>query len=221
MEEQKSTDEITIINVISRCIEMKPGMSITKKDLERDDGSETLNDFLAANHTKVVGEIPSEWDLEYDDFIRSLKLTWLLSEWMQEKSEDTLMECFNVTPGELRARIDLADWLFYSMHEISHLLNKMEVLKSVRKTRIRVKYGIKDELLPLVKLRGVGRVRARLLFAGGYRTLEKLREAPLTAVAQIVGPNIAKSLERQLSGLEKDRDSERQGTFRDFPEPEE
>ena len=147
-----------------------------------------------------MGRIPTEWEMDYEDFLRGIKLSWMLSEWMEESGEDDLMEDFGVTPGELRARIDISDWLFYSMQEIALLLDKRGVITAIRKARLRVKYGIKSELLPLVKLRNVGRVRARMLFNRGHKTLESLRQAPVTALSQIVGPGIAKDMKKQLSG---------------------
>ena len=204
MTEKKKTDYVSILHVLSQCLEMRPGLRIRKNDLEKEDGSDTLIDFLLSQHGNLLGKIPEEWDIEYDEFLCSMKLTWMLNEWMQETGEDRLLDNFGVAPGELRARLEIADWLFYSMQELGLLLNMMDILKHVRKTRIRVKYGIKEELLPLVKLRQVGRVRARGLFNSGYKTIEALREAPITSVSQIVGPNIAKDIQRQLSGLESE-----------------
>jgi hypothetical protein len=42
---------------------------------------------------------------------------------------------------------------------------------------LRVRYGIKEELLELAALEGVGRIRARMLFKHGYHTLADLKPA--------------------------------------------
>jgi len=199
MEEQKKMGELSVLHSISGCLEMKPGLSVRRKDMENEK-KDTLPAFLSRFSDRLVGRIPTEWEMDYEDFLRGIKLSWMLSEWMEERGEDDLMEDFGVTPGELRARIEISDWLFYSMQEIALLMDKRDVIISVRKARLRVKYGIKGELLPLVKLRNVGRVRARMLFSRGYRTLESLRQAPVTALSQIVGPGIAKDMKKQLSG---------------------
>jgi helicase len=213
---------VTIMQVLCNCLEMRPGLGIRKRDLEKEGDAETLTEFLALNHQNLVGKIPHEWDIEYDSFIRSLKLAWMLMAWADETGEDALLENFGVTPGELRARLEIADWLFYSMQELGHLLNMMELLKEVRKARLRIKYGIREELLPLVRLKGIGRARARKLFSSGYTGIEKLRGAPLTSLANLLGPNIAKDVQRQLSGLESDKTRERQGSIGDaFPDQHE
>ncbi len=199
MVKEKKASELSALYVLSGCLEMKPGLNVRKKDLENEK-RDTLTSFLVQYNAHLVGRIPTEWEIDYEEFLRGVKLTWMLSEWAEERGEDNLMEDFGVTPGELRARIEISDWLFYSMQEIGLLLGMRDMISLVRKTRLRVKYGIKAELLPLVKLKGIGRVRARVLFSRGYRTLESLRDAPLTSLSQAVGPNVAKSIKKQLSG---------------------
>jgi helicase len=51
----------------------------------------------------------------------------------------------------------------------------------------RVHYGVKDELLELVTLNGVGRVRARSLYRKGFISLASLKEASVTNIAGIIG----------------------------------
>src|ERR1041385_7118657 len=44
---------------------------------------------------------------------------------------------------------------------------------------MRLEHGIKEELLPLIRLRGVGRVRARVLYGSGLRTPKDLQGGPI------------------------------------------
>ncbi|MFH0956757.1 MAG: helicase-related protein, partial [Candidatus Aenigmatarchaeota archaeon] len=218
MKEEGKESELSVMHVLSGCLEMKPGLSLRKKDVDAGKGGEngeTLSSFMVQYNGHLVGRIPTEWELDYEDFMRALKLARLLSEWIEEKGEDSILEDFGVTPGELRARIEISDWLFYSMQELCLLLGMRDMMAAVRRARIRVKYGIKAELLPLVKLKGIGRVRARSLYNNGYRTLESLRGAPLTSLANILGPNIAKDVQRQLSGPVASEDKWEQETIAD------
>jgi helicase len=57
-----------------------------------------------------------------------------------------------------------------------------------------MKYGVKRELLPLVKIRNIGRVRARRLFNSGITSYEDLHSAGKDRVAQILGKGIADQL---------------------------
>jgi helicase len=70
----------------------------------------------------------------------------------------------------------------------------------LRELHIRVSHGIKKELVPLVKLRGIGRVRARLLYNNGYKTIASLRKAEPRELARIptIGTEIVRSIKEQL-----------------------
>jgi helicase len=60
--------------------------------------------------------------------------------------------------------------------------------------------GVREELLPLVALGGIGRVRARNLFNAGYQSLAHLGKATLAelAVVPAVGKGIAQSIKQQV-----------------------
>jgi len=180
----------TILHMIANCNEMKPSLSLRKKDFE------SLEALLPEESLAV--KAPNEWDLEYEDFLRSIKMASMLRGWASEKGEDYLLENFNVAPGELRARLDRADWMLYATQELGLLLGRKELLKDVRKTRLRVKYGIMEELLPFIKLKGVGRVRARRLYGSGIKSLATLRKTSQQQLARIVGPATADSIKKQL-----------------------
>jgi helicase len=65
---------------------------------------------------------------------------------------------------------------------------------------LRVHYGIKEELLGLASLEGVGRVRARMLFKHGYHTLADLKAATASHLASIktIGKSLAESIVHQI-----------------------
>jgi helicase len=129
--------------------------------------------------------------------------------------EDKILEDLGVTPGELRARLDIADWLLYSAQELALLLGLMPLLKPIRKARLRIKYGVKEELLPLVRLRGIGRARARKLYASNVKGLADLREIPLQRLSEIIGDKTAGQVKEQLGELEKETQSDNQLNLQD------
>ncbi len=69
----------------------------------------------------------------------------------------------------------------------------------------RVSKGIKRELLPIVKLEGIGRVRGRIIFNAGYKTIEDLRLASIEDLTALpsVGPRLAKRIKEQVGGFVK------------------
>jgi helicase len=188
-----------LMQLLSRTIEMRPSLSLRKNDMEK------INEFMTGGENILLEKPPNPWDMEYDDYLRSLKTAWFFSEWMDELGEDRILESFGVAPGELHVRLSNADWLLYSTQELALLTGHKDLLKHIRKTRIRVKYGIREELLTLVRLKGIGRVRARLLFTSNLRTLADLRKVPMESLSRIIGPTIAKDIKNQLNEMKDEQ----------------
>ena len=113
-------------------------------------------------------------------------------------TEDQILSKFRVSPGELRNRLNNADWLLYSAHELALLLKFKKILKDLRKVRVRIKYGVREELMPLVRLEQIGRVRARKLYNNNLKTISDLKEIPVKTLVKIVGPKIAVIIKKQL-----------------------
>ena len=69
----------------------------------------------------------------------------------------------------------------------------------------RVSKGIKKELLPIVQLEGVGRVRGRIIFNAGYQTIADIKHASVEELTNLpsVGPRLAKKIKEQVGGYVK------------------
>ena len=115
-----------------------------------------------------------------------------------EKNEDDILEEFNIAPGELHVKRNLIDWILFATEEISNLLEFRNLIKTIRKTRYRLDKGVKEELIPLVRLKGLGRIRARNLFKNNIKDIGDLKKTDITKLTQIIGPKTAKSLKKQL-----------------------
>ena len=191
-------EPFSFLQLICNTLEMKPLLSIRTGEFSE------LNEIIAKREEVFLQEIPSEWDLEFDEFLRSVKTALMFEEWINEASEDQILEKFKVTPGEFYGRREIADWLIYSLHEIALLLGYKDILKDIRKLRVRLEYGVKEELIPLVRIKGIGRIRARKLFSSGLTSLKRLREIPLESLSRIVGPKVALQIKKQLEFPEKD-----------------
>ena len=192
LERAKTLSNFNLLHLVSNTIEMKPLLSVRKKDFE------ILDDLLAREEKSLLQKPPNPWDLEYDEYMRSLKTAYMLQFWTEETGEDRLLEDLGITPGELRARLEIANWLLYSAQELGLLLGMMPLLKHVRKTRLRVRYGVREELLPLVRLKGLGRVRARRLWNSNIKGLADLRKIPTRRLGEIIGAKTAEQVKDQL-----------------------
>jgi len=155
---------------------------------------------------------------DYDFFLAEVKTATLLGDWMAERTEEEVTKKFGIGPGDVRRLTDQAEWLLYSMAELGRIFNKKKVRDLTRLT-MRVQYGVKEELLELISLRGIGRVRGRALFQRGYRTLRELQKAEPNELARIptIGPNLAKKIKEQLGEKVDVKAIEGQAALGDFP----
>ena len=145
--------------------------------------------------------LSSEIDLE--SFLAELKAARVLESWIEEVSEDGIIERFHVQPGDLYRLVETSQWLLNATLELSRLLKQDQHRRIINEVHRRVRYGVKRELLPLVGLEDVGRVRGRMLFNSGLRSLPDLRKVPLSTLVGIptIGPRVAKKIKEQVGGV--------------------
>jgi len=130
----------------------------------------------------------------------SLKNMIILLEWMDESSEASLNEKFGVEPGDLYRMVETTYWLSYCLYEIAQLIGRKDLLPEIAKLRLRIKHGIKSELISLIKLEGIGRIRARALYKAGITSateIDKISESKLGSIPKI-GVKLAKKLKNQI-----------------------
>jgi helicase len=65
--------------------------------------------------------------------------------------------------------------------------------------------GVKKELLPLMKLEGIGRTRGRIMYNAGYRTIGDVKHASVEALTNLplIGQKLAKRIKEQVGGFVK------------------
>lgn len=125
---------------------------------------------------------------------------WALCEWTEETGDKTLSDQMGVEPGDMHRIVEMGGWLAYSLYEVAKLLRREDLLPELYNLRTRIRYGVKEELLPLVALEGIGRVRARALYNAGFTDIGKIAKAPQTKLASVqkIGPAVAEKLKDQL-----------------------
>jgi helicase len=106
---------------------------------------------------------------------------------------------YGIGPGDIRSRVENGEWLLYSMREIARLYGD-PLVGQLNPLVLRIRYGIKEELLPLVKLRNIGRKRARVLFGAGFGTIEELSTASHRELESLpgIGKHIAMGIKEQV-----------------------
>jgi helicase len=125
---------------------------------------------------------------------------WALCWWIEETSEKVLSDKMGVEPGDIHRIVEIANWLVYSLYEVAKLLRRGDLMPELYSLRTRIRYGVKDDLLPLVVLEGIGRVKARALYNAGFTDLPAITKASESKLASVpkIGPTVAGKLKHQL-----------------------
>jgi|YNPNPStandDraft_1061719.scaffolds.fasta_scaffold19509_2 helicase len=147
-----------------------------------------------------LSDPPSPHTEEYEWFLSSLKTACMLEDWINEVPEDRLVSVYDVGPGDVHTLVERAEWLIHAAREFSRMYN-FSLVHELTDLIMRIRYGCKAELLNLISLKGIGRVRARALYNEGFKTVNDLRDVPVERLASIrsIGKTIAKSIKKQLN----------------------
>jgi len=188
----KKIESFSFLQMVSHTLEIRPLLKVGLREHDR------IQEAMLEFSNLILEEEPSMYEPEYEDFLNSVKTALMLNDWISEQDEEFLLEGYSIRPGELRGKIDIADWLLYSAEELAKMLHYQSIIKEIVKLRLRLKYGVKEELLPLVRLENIGRVRARILFRNRIRDIKELKEADLSTLSQLIGEKTAISVRKQL-----------------------
>ncbi len=173
------------LHLITNCEEFFPKFSLRNRDYE----SASL---LIENHSSELLEPISEYDCS-----RSLLA---LQAWITESSELSLSDSLGIESGDMHRMVEMANWLSYCLREISKHVERPDLLEELSDLRKRVVYGIREELLDLVRVKGIGRVRARILFKQGIKNLDDLAKISVNKLAEIdkIGSTLADNIKFEL-----------------------
>ena len=148
---------------------------LKSKDMDRD--SELWKKYAHVTDEVLVDEPFQERDLS------TVKSAWLLESWIDEKTLRQIEALHDVAPGDLHHRTDLMAWLLAACEAVlatddvfhdDHASALTALSTLIDESRHRVRHGCKADLLRLVKVKHVGRQRARRLAKVGVRTPEDL-----------------------------------------------
>ncbi|MBP1955742.1 helicase [Halarchaeum rubridurum] len=143
---------------------------------------ETYTELLYEREAEIPGSTPSEFsEGEFEDWLAALKTATLMEDWTEELDEERIAERYGVGPGDIRGKTETAEWLLGAAERLAGELD-LDCVRAVRDARKRVDYGVREELLDLAGVRGVGRKRARRLYRAGVEDRSELRNADKATV---------------------------------------
>ncbi len=173
------------LHLVSNSEEFFPKFALRNKDYE-------IASLLIENNSSELIEPISEYDCT-----RSLIG---LHSWITESSEISLSDNLKIESGDMHRMVETANWLVYCLRELAKQFERADLLEELDTLRKRIIYGIRDELLDLVKIKGIGRIRARTLHKHGIKNLDDLSTIPVKKLAEIdkIGSTLADNIKSQL-----------------------
>jgi len=182
----RSKDQVTDLSLL-HLISMTPDMELLY--VRASDGWIEL--FIDQHHLELYPEDNYDW------LLREVKTTSLLMDWISEMAEEQISGRYHVGPGDVRRVAGTAEWL---MHSVARLSQQLDLGATYNASLLekRIHYGAGPDLMALLDLKGVGRVRARKLHEAGYTSLEKIQKADQSSLSEVIGPKTAEKLMAQL-----------------------
>jgi helicase len=155
-----------------------------------------LTRMIEENGKDLWLTLPND-DEAVEAYYRALKTAMLLSDWTDELSDTKICERYSVGPGDIYGMVESVTWLLHACAELARMFSSAFHPK-VKEYEICMKNGIRRELLPLIRLRGIGRVRARRLFNNGMTTPDEILTRGIDEVTRLLGLGVAEQIFDQI-----------------------
>jgi helicase len=182
--------ELTLLHLVSMTTNMRP-LYLRSNDYL------WLSDLVMEHHTEFITIPPQSSSINYEWFLSQVKTACVMLDWINEKKEEDIVNKFGIGEGDIKALSETTLWLVHSMAELA-VFKKLSFATKTRELEKRVEYGASPELLELIQIRGIGRVRARKLHNAGIRDMEALRACDPVKVANIIGTKVAIKVLKQI-----------------------
>ncbi|MFA5745235.1 MAG: DEAD/DEAH box helicase [archaeon] len=163
----KSIEELVKLFTVANTTELYPYLKVKKEQ----------EDIVF----DIFEDIKEMINFDYEDIrlLEKLTLAQMLVDWINEIPENRIIEKYNTTPGQLQDLIHKATWINHCIQElIKTTKSNIKLYKEYSDLEIQLKYGIRKELLSLVELKNIGRVRARKLFESGITGIGEIKKRP-------------------------------------------
>ncbi|MCL5433646.1 MAG: DEAD/DEAH box helicase [Candidatus Marsarchaeota archaeon] len=183
----KNTTIDEILYLITNTLEMRPYVREVPEVESAYNLYQKFNSRIYEKYERI--------DYGYYDPLRVISTALMLKDWVEEEREDEIIAKYHTTPGELHTKIMNADWIIYSTIELAKLIKKN--IHELINARIRLRYGVKEELLDLIRLEQIGRVRARLLYDNKIKKVSDIKNNK-QLVYKLLGKEVSEKIFVQI-----------------------
>jgi helicase len=197
----KKMTDLSILHLIAKTPDLSP------RPRPRGGEVDKLSLLAEQRSDEFTYPMPTQFEdpVAFEEFLGELKAAQVLSDWIDERTEDQILETRKVEPGDLLRLVQGSEWLILATQELGRLFGHKDLLAPLEMLKVRLAKGVRPELVKLTTLEGVGRVRARMLYDAGLKTIEDIKERSLEQLMSIrtIGPSLAKKIKEQAGGLIK------------------
>lgn len=175
-----------------------------------------INSKLWIKTNSVEDELLS--DSSYDEMLLSnVKSAWMVEMWYSEDNIRSIEKELDVNPGDIHYRVDIMEWLVHAAREViltddvfsdEHMTQIASIVKQLDILRLRVRHGCKEDLLSLVNIPNVGRMRARELSKLGIRNPNDVASMSRKQISEVLkirgwGPQLLDKIMLEVSKVLK------------------
>lgn len=187
--------------------------------LRRGEEADMLARFTDSEPELLIKPEEEPLRLDLDLFLATLKTASVLEAWIAETPLVELTDRFGIGAGDVRAKVEDAEWLLFGASRLAVRFQR-RATRTIDELSLRVSYGVNEELLDLVHLKGIGRARGRILFRAGFADREALKGASVDRLESLLKSRpLAKSILAEVSGGHRRTAAEEPPKVRATPAP--
>jgi helicase len=168
-------------------------------------GKREVEELVSSVECELFLEEPNEDDYEeFYNYVGALKTALITLDWINEVDENVVLERYGIGSGDLRNIIETMEWLSYSAYHVANVLNYNLHAEKLKLINLRIRDGVREDLLELVKIPYIGRKRARLLYENGIKSIEDVvlnKEKVKSLLGSKIGERVVEEASRFLSRI--------------------
>jgi len=134
-----------------------------------------------------------DYSEEDEEVFRIIKTAAVLDFWLRETEEKNICEYFNIGPGDIYNLVESMTWLVHGALRLSRMF-RIDFSRKLGEIELCMKYGCSRELIPLVRIHNIGRVRARKLYNHGIKDEQAIKKAGKETLVNIIGKGVGEDI---------------------------
>lgn len=135
-----------------------------------------------------------------NEYFKSSQTAQLMCDWVNEKDMDDIIDEYHeIKPHDLLGYGETIEWLGDSFAKISNMVGIPEdIIKKILSYCRRARHGVKEDILEIVKIEGIGRKSARKLYEKeiSYKDLGNIE---IEKIEEIIGSFKAKQIKNHFT----------------------